>query len=196
MSDEARQCPLSPQELRQAPNAVEGWRLLRQRGRASGTVLQVLDYIDWLEKPAPAAASEPTRAAEGSWIAVLSARPAEDQIVFVDGGIAQYRSGVFYTGMEEPRYARPIKWTVTHWMPIRLHLNTGHDAGCAIHHFVGAQCSCSQYAQPAAPQSELRVTLTREKVQKMIGSWIESKDNVTNSVIASLRELGIEVTYK
>jgi len=45
------------------------------------------------------------------------ARPREGQIVFVGGGVAQYRDGVFYTGMEDPRYERPIQWNVTWWLP-------------------------------------------------------------------------------
>jgi len=44
--------------------------------------------------------------------------PAENQIVVVAGGIAQYRGGVFYTGMEDPRFTRPIQWKVTQWMPL------------------------------------------------------------------------------
>ncbi len=41
--------------------------------------------------------------------------PQEGQIVFVQGGIAQFRGGTFYTGMEEPRYQRPITWRVDWW---------------------------------------------------------------------------------
>jgi len=44
--------------------------------------------------------------------------PDEGQIVFVHGGVAMYRDGVFYTGMEDPRWTRPIKWEVTWWSPI------------------------------------------------------------------------------
>lgn len=43
-------------------------------------------------------------------------RPLQDEIVIVHGGIAQYRNGVFYTGMETPQFRRPIQWAVTHWM--------------------------------------------------------------------------------
>ncbi len=45
-------------------------------------------------------------------------RPDEGQIVFVHGGVAQYRDGVFYTGMEDPRWMRPIVWDVKWWLPI------------------------------------------------------------------------------
>jgi hypothetical protein len=44
--------------------------------------------------------------------------PRNKQIVFVDGGVAQFRDGVFYTGMEDPRYTRPIQWEVKWWLPI------------------------------------------------------------------------------
>lgn len=44
--------------------------------------------------------------------------PDENQIVFVHGGVAQYRDGKFYTGMDDPRYARPIQWDVRWWYPI------------------------------------------------------------------------------
>ena len=44
--------------------------------------------------------------------------PAEGQIVFVEGGVAQYRNGEFFTGMEDPRYGRPIQWEVKWWLPI------------------------------------------------------------------------------
>ncbi len=55
---------------------------------------------------------------DGSWLAFADSQPFEGQIVFVDGGVAQYRDGAFYTGMEDPRYARKIMWPVTHWMPM------------------------------------------------------------------------------
>lgn len=45
-------------------------------------------------------------------------RPDEGQIVFVAGGVAQFREGVFYTGMEDPRWMRPIQWEVEWWLPI------------------------------------------------------------------------------
>ena len=56
--------------------------------------------------------------ADRLWIKATDDLPKQDQIVIVHGGIAQYRSGVFYTGMEDPRYQRPIQWLVTHWMPL------------------------------------------------------------------------------
>jgi hypothetical protein len=46
-----------------------------------------------------------------------AAPPREGQYVFVEGGIAQYRNGVFYTGMEDPRWTRPIQWAVEWWLP-------------------------------------------------------------------------------
>jgi hypothetical protein len=49
---------------------------------------------------------------------VRSVTPAEGQIVFVEGGIVQFRKGVFYTGMELPKYARPIQWDVEWWLPM------------------------------------------------------------------------------
>ncbi len=45
-------------------------------------------------------------------------KPLNGQIVIVRGGVAQYRNRIFYTGMECPQFARPIQWTVTHWMPL------------------------------------------------------------------------------
>jgi hypothetical protein len=44
--------------------------------------------------------------------------PQEGQIVIVACGVAQYRGGVFYTGMEAPQWERPIKWDVTWWRPL------------------------------------------------------------------------------
>ena len=38
--------------------------------------------------------------------------------VFVAGGIAQKRNGVWFTGMEEPMFQRAIEWPVTVWMPL------------------------------------------------------------------------------
>ncbi len=49
------------------------------------------------------------------WVDVRERSPEDWQIVLVHGGIAQYRSGIFYTGMECPQYQRPIMWPVTHW---------------------------------------------------------------------------------
>ncbi len=50
--------------------------------------------------------------------AAMRAAPENGRIVFVHGGVAQYRDGVFYTGMEDPRWARPIQWVVEWWLPI------------------------------------------------------------------------------
>lgn len=44
--------------------------------------------------------------------------PVEGQIVFIHGGVAQYREGVFYSGMEDPRWTRPIQWEVKWWLPL------------------------------------------------------------------------------
>lgn len=44
--------------------------------------------------------------------------PEEGQIVFVEGGTAQFRQGSFYTGMEEPLYTRRIQWDVKWWLPM------------------------------------------------------------------------------
>ena len=52
------------------------------------------------------------------WIMTGTERPRENQVVIVHGGVAQYRQGLFYTGMEDPRYARPILWPVTCWQPL------------------------------------------------------------------------------
>lgn len=78
-----------------------------------------------------------------------------------------------------------------------------HDTGiCHIHGcFYSGYVECPACRRikdlsddpPAPPTAQAR-PVTREQVQKMIGSWIESKDTVENSLIASLRQLGIEVT--
>lgn len=54
--------------------------------------------------------------------------PVEGQFVIVEGGIAQYRDGVFYTGMEEPRYTRPIQWAVAWWLPLAGSVGDPRDA--------------------------------------------------------------------
>jgi hypothetical protein len=59
----------------------------------------------------------------------MSENPQEGQIVFVHGGVAQYRDGVFYTGMEDPRWERPIQWDVTWWLPTDC--GKEYDAQCA-----------------------------------------------------------------
>ncbi len=53
-----------------------------------------------------------------NWIKTSERKPDEYEIVLVPGGIAQYRRGMFFTGMESPQYMRPINWEVTHWIPI------------------------------------------------------------------------------
>lgn len=41
--------------------------------------------------------------------------------VIVSGGIAMKKTGgLWYTGMEEPMYQRPIQWEVKGWMPIPI----------------------------------------------------------------------------
>lgn len=46
--------------------------------------------------------------------------PEEGKAVIVAGGLAKYRRGVWYSGMEEPPFSRPIEWEVEWWMPIPL----------------------------------------------------------------------------
>lgn len=64
------------------------------------------------------------------------ALPKEGQIVFVEGGVAQFRSGVFYSGMEEPKYHRPIQWSVEWWLSMNCNCgrtkHTGLDCGVPI----------------------------------------------------------------
>jgi len=43
--------------------------------------------------------------------------PRENQIVLVEGGVARYHDGVFYTAMEDPWWERPIQWDVEAWLP-------------------------------------------------------------------------------
>ncbi len=50
--------------------------------------------------------------------AAMRSVPSNGQIVFVHGGVAQYRDGVFYTGMDDPRWARPIQWAIEWWLPV------------------------------------------------------------------------------
>ena len=52
------------------------------------------------------------------WVETADEIPREGQVVIVHGGVAQYRKGSFYTGMEYPQYERKIQWEVTHWMPL------------------------------------------------------------------------------
>lgn len=50
------------------------------------------------------------------WMEAAVCQPKQYDIVLVLGGIAQYRDGVFYTGMTPgPHFTRPIIWDVTHW---------------------------------------------------------------------------------
>lgn len=55
---------------------------------------------------------------EAEWIVTALRAPRDQQFVIVHGGIAQYRGGRFYTGMDEPAFMRPIHWEVTHWKPV------------------------------------------------------------------------------
>jgi len=50
--------------------------------------------------------------------ALRGVAPREGQIVLVPGGVAQYRGGIFYTGMEIPQYTVPIQWQVNWWFPL------------------------------------------------------------------------------
>ncbi len=52
------------------------------------------------------------------WINAHEEPPQEGAVVLVAGGVAQYRDGIWYTGMEEPLYQRPIEWDVKWWMAI------------------------------------------------------------------------------
>lgn len=52
------------------------------------------------------------------WISVAEKLPEQGKKVLVSGGVACMREGVWYTGMEEPLFQRPIQWKVTHWMPL------------------------------------------------------------------------------
>ena len=57
------------------------------------------------------------------WRNTSEQMPADRLPVLVDGGIAMWRDGVWYTGMEEPWFQRPIEWTVRRWAPITAALN-------------------------------------------------------------------------
>ncbi|KKL78801.1 hypothetical protein LCGC14_2021280, partial [marine sediment metagenome] len=57
------------------------------------------------------------------WRNTSEQMPAEKLPVLVDGGMAMWRDGVWYTGMEEPWFQRPIEWTVRRWAPITAALN-------------------------------------------------------------------------
>ena len=52
------------------------------------------------------------------WISVEDKLPEEFITVIVPGGIAQYKGGNWYTGMEEPLFLRQIVWEVPYWMPL------------------------------------------------------------------------------
>ena len=51
------------------------------------------------------------------WRDTFEQMPNDGEPVLVSGGTAVWRDGVWYTGMEEPLFQRPIEWKVTHWMP-------------------------------------------------------------------------------
>ena len=57
---------------------------------------------------------------EHEWVAVADRLPKDGQILIVSGGIAQYRGGFWWTGMEEPLFMRMIVWKVTHYMPLPI----------------------------------------------------------------------------
>lgn len=67
------------------------------------------------------------------WISVSEALPLHHGPVLVHGGVAAYRDGVWFTGMETPMYSRPIMWNVTHWaelpVPPALALAGGKEVG-------------------------------------------------------------------
>ena len=52
------------------------------------------------------------------WISVKDRLPDSEMPVIVPGGLAVYRNGTWFTGMEEPLYKRPMQWDVTHWIPL------------------------------------------------------------------------------
>jgi len=55
----------------------------------------------------------------GGWRDAIKNPPANGVPVIVKGGLAMRKTGgVWYTGMEEPLYQRPIEWQVTHWQPL------------------------------------------------------------------------------
>ena len=49
------------------------------------------------------------------WIDSTQQLPATPHVVFVHGGVACYRDGSWWTGMEYPQFTRKIQWHVTHW---------------------------------------------------------------------------------
>ena len=92
--------------------------------------------------------------------------PDEGQIVGVDGGIAQYRNGVFYTGMEEPKFTRPIQWEVKWWKPATIcdcgHLHSEHHTVWAygLECFACSICGCPEYSGPT-PESDSTASTTQ-----------------------------------
>lgn len=56
------------------------------------------------------------------WIDIdnKSYMPLHEEIVFVDGGLAQYRDGIWYSATDTPPLKRPITWPVKHWARIRV----------------------------------------------------------------------------
>ena len=61
-----------------------------------------------------------------------SQRPApENTIVWVPGGLAEKRDGTWYTGMDVPRFQRPIQWYVWCWklldVPEHPGMGPSHD---------------------------------------------------------------------
>lgn len=80
--------------------------------------LAIYKQNEKLEAELATAKEEIGRLRKARWIDSSQQLPGEYQIVIVHGGIAQYRLGHFWTGMEDPRFGRRIEWDVTHWMPI------------------------------------------------------------------------------
>ena len=58
---------------------------------------------------------------ETTWFEYPDTQPMDHQKVLVSGGIAQYRKGVFLSGMEDPQFRREIQWNVTMWAEIPHH---------------------------------------------------------------------------
>lgn len=46
--------------------------------------------------------------------------PLHGEIVFVSGGLGQYRDGKWYSATDCPPLTREIEWEVTHWARIRV----------------------------------------------------------------------------
>ncbi len=61
------------------------------------------------------------------WHKPLEKLPLEGQIVIVHGGIAQFRAGRFWTGMECPQFTRVIQWEVEWWTALPYPPGVGRE---------------------------------------------------------------------